>query len=62
MKRSMRAVMVLALAALALPVAAAQSIKIDLSNDTVGAEPKALLPVVGIWRIEGTHPVKAALQ
>jgi hypothetical protein len=49
--KSMRTVMVLALTALALPVAAAQSIKVDLSNETVGAEPKSLLPVVGIWRI-----------
>jgi hypothetical protein len=48
---SMRAMMAIGLAALALPVAAAQSIKVDLSNDTVGAEPKALVPVVGIWRI-----------
>ena len=49
--KSMRTVMVLALAALALPVAAAQSLKVDVSGETVGAEPKSLLPVVGIWRI-----------
>ncbi|MFL5064754.1 MAG: hypothetical protein ACJ8ED_08880 [Xanthobacteraceae bacterium] len=41
-----------ALAALALPVAAAQSIKIEFSNETVGAEPKAFVPVVGVWRVE----------
>jgi len=36
----------------ALPLAAQQQIKIDFGNETVGAEPKALLPVVGIWRVE----------
>jgi hypothetical protein len=34
------------------PVAAEQQTKIDLSSETVGAEPKSLVPVVGIWRIE----------
>ena len=34
------------------PVAAEQPTKIDFSNETVGAEPKALVAVVGIWRIE----------
>ena len=29
-----------------------QPLKIDLSNDTVGAEPTSLVSVVGIWRIE----------
>jgi hypothetical protein len=51
MKTSIRAIMISGFAALALPVAAAQSIKIDLSSETVGAEPKSLVPVVGIWRI-----------
>src|SRR6266576_4854118 len=27
-------------------------LKVDLANETAGAEPKALLPVVGSWRIE----------
>jgi len=36
----------------AIPAAAQQSVKIDLSNETVGAEPKSFLAVVGIWRIE----------
>jgi hypothetical protein len=31
---------------------AEQAVKIDFADETVGAEPKALLPVVGIWRIE----------
>jgi hypothetical protein len=34
------------------PVAAEQPTKIDFSSETVGAEPKALVAVVGIWRIE----------
>src|SRR4030081_3226239 len=32
--------------------AAAETLKIDFSTETVGAEPTSLLPVVGIWRIE----------
>jgi Laminin G domain len=31
---------------------AAQGATIDLSDETVGAEPKSLVPVVGFWRIE----------
>lgn len=53
MNRNIRAVMwVLALAALALPSLAAQPTKIEFSEETVGAEPKSLVPVVGVWRIE----------
>ena len=38
---------------LVLPVVAAQQpMKIEFSNDIVGAEPKSLVGVVGIWRIE----------
>ena len=37
--------------ALALPLAA-EPIKIDFSNEIVGAEPKSMVPVVGVWRIE----------
>jgi hypothetical protein len=40
------------LASLSLPLLAAQSVTIDFSSETVGAEPKSLLPVVGVWRIE----------
>jgi hypothetical protein len=36
----------------ALPVGAQQQIKIDFTDETVGAEPKSLLPVVGVWRVE----------
>ncbi len=34
------------------PALAQQQVKVDFSNETVGAEPKAFLSVVGIWRIE----------
>jgi hypothetical protein len=41
------------LAALVLPVVAApQPMTIEFSNDTVGAEPRSFVSVVGIWRIE----------
>jgi hypothetical protein len=36
---------------LSLP-ASAQQVKLDFSDETAGAEPKSLLPVVGIWRID----------
>src|SRR5205085_2033836 len=42
---------VVAALALRLP-ATAHQFKIDVANETVGAEPKALLPVVGVWRVE----------
>ena len=41
-----------ALTVATVPLAAQQSTRIDLSNETVGAEPKSFLSVVGIWRIE----------
>src|SRR5712691_1745694 len=37
---------------LAAVAAAADTLKIDFSKDTVGAEPSSLVSVVGIWRIE----------
>src|SRR5260370_11908690 len=46
------AVSVLGFVLLISPVAAEQPTKIDFSNETVGAEPKSLVAVVGIWRIE----------
>src|SRR5258708_30305076 len=46
------------LAALALPGLAAQPATIDFSSETVGAEPKAFVPVVGIWRIENDNGKK----
>jgi hypothetical protein len=50
----MRAVIVAAIGftAVALPGLAAQPTTIDLSGETVGAEPKSFVPVVGFWRIE----------
>src|SRR5437016_10311694 len=46
------AVSALGFTLLVLAAAAQQSTKIDFSSETVGAEPKALVAVVGIWRIE----------
>src|SRR5258708_1096051 len=37
---------------MALPVLAEQPAKIVFSSETVGAEPKSLVAVVGVWRIE----------
>ena len=37
---------------LAASAAMAETLKIDFSNDIVGAEPTSLVGVVGIWRIE----------
>src|SRR3981189_1694919 len=37
---------------LAASAAAAETLKIDFANETVGAEPTSLVSVVGIWRIE----------
>ena len=58
--KSMKAaiVSVLGFAALALPGLAAQPTSIDLSGETVGAEPKAFVPVVGFWRIEDDNGKK----
>ena len=47
----LRAIIV-AVVGLAASSAAAEPLKIDFSNETVGAEPKSLVSVVGIWRIE----------
>jgi len=35
-----------------LLAAAAQPLRIDFSNESVGTEPKSFLSVVGVWRIE----------
>ena len=45
-------------AALALPGVAAPPTPIDLAGETVGAEPKAFVPVVGFWRIEDDNGKK----
>jgi hypothetical protein len=44
---------IVAAAVCAAVVAAADTLKLDFAKDTVGAEPTALVSVVGIWRIEG---------
>jgi len=62
--KSLRAlsIAVCGFAALVLPVVAAQQpMKIEFSQDAVGAEPKSFVSVVGIWRIdnEGGNKVLA---
>jgi hypothetical protein len=53
MKNKVKAVVsAVALAAFVLPGLAAQPTKIEFLDETVGAEPKSLVPVVGVWRIE----------
>src|SRR5438876_9498042 len=42
----------LGLAAILTYADAGQSLKIDFSDETVGAEPKSFVGVVGVWRIE----------
>src|SRR5437764_4051046 len=42
----------ISLAALLWAARAIQPVKIDFSDETVGAEPKSFLSVVGVWRIE----------
>jgi hypothetical protein len=46
------AIVGLGLTALLLRADAGQALKVAFSDDTVGAEPKAFLSVVGIWRVE----------
>src|SRR2546428_4187511 len=41
-----------AMAAALLTSALASPIKVDFANETVGAEPKSFVSIVGIWRIE----------
>jgi hypothetical protein len=61
-RKNIRAFVVSAIgfAALALPGLAAQPTTIDFSSETIGAEPKALVPVVGIWRIDNDNGKKGA--
>src|SRR5438445_2705588 len=42
----------LGLAALGVSAAAPQAVKIDFADETVGAEPRSFLSVIGVWRIE----------
>src|SRR4029077_11564151 len=48
----MIAVLVAGLALPAFTLAAGQPVSVDLTGETVGAEPTSLIPMVGIWRIE----------
>jgi hypothetical protein len=48
----------LGVAALALPGLAAQPTTIDLSGESVGAEPKSFVSVVGFWRVEDDNGKK----
>jgi len=52
--KSIRAIAISAVgfAALLLPALAGQALKIDFAAETAGAEPRSLVPVVGIWRVE----------
>jgi len=53
MNSSTKTILIIAVSVVAvlLPAFAAPT-KVDLANETAGAEPKALVPVVGVWRIE----------
>ena len=55
---SMIAAIALSLAAFTPPTAAQQAYKADLSTETVGAEPKSFLSVVGVWRVEAEGSTK----
>lgn len=48
---------VMSIVAMLLPAFAAP-VKIDLSNETAGSEPKGMVPVVGIWRVENDNGKK----
>jgi ABC-2 type transport system permease protein len=53
MGSQMRILPIIAVSAIMLLAPAfGAALKVDLANETAGAEPKALLPVVGVWRIE----------
>ena len=53
MPRSTNVLLIVAACAVALlPAFAAPPLKIDASSETVGAEPKSFVSVVGVWRIE----------
>jgi hypothetical protein len=52
MKRSINAITAAGIVALLVGAAAAEPLKIDLANESVGGEPKSFVPVVGVWRVE----------
>src|SRR2546428_1670145 len=47
-----------AMAAALLTSALASPIKVDFANETVGAEPKSFVSIVGVWRIESEGGAK----
>src|SRR6266542_1678412 len=55
---NIRVFAIAALVLCAVPVLAQQPAKIDFADETVGAEPKALTSVVGIWRIDNENGKK----
>src|SRR5438046_333579 len=61
MRMATIAIAVLSAATLLSYAVAAQSVKLDFSDETVGAEPKAFASVVGVWRIgsDGNNKVLA---
>jgi hypothetical protein len=50
--KSIRTFMIAIGLAIALPALAAQSVKIDFAADAAGGDPKVLVSVVGVWRVE----------
>jgi ABC-2 family transporter len=53
MNSSTKTLLIIAVSVVAVLLPAfAAPIKVDLANETAGAEPKGLVPVVGVWRIE----------
>jgi len=53
MNSSTKALLIVAVSVFAVLLPAfAAPVKVDLTNETAGAEPKSLVPVVGVWRIE----------
>src|SRR5262249_56052534 len=53
MNSSTKTLLIIAVSVVAVLLPAfAAPVKVDLTNETAGAEPKGLVPVVGVWRIE----------
>jgi ABC-2 type transport system permease protein len=53
MNSSTKTLLIIAVSVIAVLLPAfAAPIKVDLTNEAAGAEPKGLVPVVGVWRIE----------
>src|SRR5262244_474106 len=57
-KKSTTTISGVALAMGLLGAAAANPLKLDVANDTVGAEPTSFVNVVGVWRIEADEGKK----